>query len=84
MKRCHVFKVYAPMTLMICAVIIGVLSIMRLTGHVSIAFQALAHVWVGILIGAWWNGSEYDEARPVFGWCALMITLVEVFAFLTS
>jgi hypothetical protein len=53
-----------------------VLSALRLTGTTSIAFQAAAHLTVGLCIGI-----AVGEKRWRFAWVAIVLTVVEVVAF---
>lgn len=47
---------------MIAILISVILGAMRIAGHTSIPFQAIAHCWVGYLIGAWIVGIAIDKA----------------------
>lgn len=55
------------------------LAALRIGGFTSSAFQAVAHLWVGGLVGAWLAGD-----RPSRLWLALMLSAVEVACFLVE
>jgi hypothetical protein len=68
-----------------------VLGLTRLAGVTTEAFQAISHVFVGGLIGAWFLGlvlrSEigYNPKRAVYcGVLALALSCLEVYAFIQS
>ncbi len=52
------------------------LSAFRMMGHTSVAFQAIAHLTVGLCIGI-----AVGEKRWRFAWVAIVLTVVEVVAF---
>jgi len=75
------------------SIIIAVgLTALRIAGHKSEAFQAMAHLFVGWLIAAWWfspasyDGSgkarEYDRKSGLYLWLAIVLSVVEVACFL--
>jgi NADH:ubiquinone oxidoreductase subunit K len=72
------------------AVVCCVLAYLRLTGVMDNRFQALAHLVVGGLLGAWALGLvtqrryQVRVAPGVYGWLALAVSLVEVYAFLAG
>lgn len=49
---------------------------LRMAGMKSPAFQGLAHIWVGLLFGAW-LGAENPSRQRLPLWFALYLTLVE-------
>jgi hypothetical protein len=55
------------------------LAALRIAGHKSPAFQAVAHIFVGGLFGAWAHGGK--PARPYL-WLAVLLSLVELACFL--
>jgi hypothetical protein len=64
---------------MISLLITLALGIARALGVKSEPFQAMAHVWVGWLIGR-----AYWEPSRMAGWLAVILTVLEVIVFLTS
>ena len=68
-------------------VVCCVLAYLRLTGVMDNRFQALAHLVIGGLLGAWAFGLVVQRrynvrvAPAFYGWLALLTTLVEVYAF---
>ena len=69
------------------AVVCCVLAYLRLSGVMDNRFQALAHLVIGGLLGAWALGLVVQRryhvrvAPGVYGWLALLTSLVEVYAF---
>ena len=61
----------------IVLILIGVvLGLLRAFGHKSQAFQAIAHLYMGGLIAAWWI-----LRVPLYGWLVIILSLVEVVCF---
>ena len=62
-----------------------VLAALRVSGEKGEIFQALAHLWVGILVGVWWLAKfrcpvcEEREGR-IAGWLVVVLS-VEVLCF---
>jgi uncharacterized membrane protein len=52
------------------------LALIRLSGHKSQAYQAVAHLWVGGLCGAWWI-----ERTPMLLHAIVVLSIVEVMCF---
>lgn len=61
-------------------VISGLLGVARLMGAKSIAFQAIAHVFVGGLFGAGFVAGD-NEQRWFYLGLAIGLSVLEVFAF---
>jgi hypothetical protein len=70
-----------------------VLAAIRIGGDKSEIFQAVAHVWVGALIGVWWIGCRLgylDESTTVeiegriSGRLVIALSVVEVVCFVVS
>jgi hypothetical protein len=62
--------------LILVSVLVG---IPRVLGATHIAYQALAHLWVGGLFGA-----AFATRKPPFLSCAIGLTLLEILCFLAS
>ncbi len=66
----------------LACVLIGVSAValagIRILGDRSSAFQAVAHLFVGGLFGAWLEGGR--SARPLL-WTALLLSVVELACF---
>ncbi|QDV33875.1 hypothetical protein [Tautonia plasticadhaerens] len=72
------------------AVVCCVLAYLRLSGVMDNRFQAFAHLVVGGLLGAWALGMVVQKrhhirvAPGIYGWLALLTSLVEVYAFMAG
>jgi hypothetical protein len=64
------------------AAVAAALIIGRFLGVVDNRFQALAHVVVGGMLGAWAFGKSAGADSGYYGWAALVLTGAEVAAFL--
>jgi hypothetical protein len=62
--------------LIILSVLVG---IPRVLGTKHVAYQALAHLWVGGLFGA-----AFATRKPPYLSCAIGLTLLEILCFLAS
>lgn len=61
-----------------------VLGVIRATGHKTQFFQAMAHLYMGGLIAAWWIGRDtlpYYGWLPLYGWLVVVLSIVEVICF---
>jgi hypothetical protein len=56
------------------------LGAIRVAGHTSPAFQAAAHLFVGVLFGAWFMGRERWNAWLLY--LALALSVLELACFL--
>jgi uncharacterized membrane protein len=62
-----------------------VLAALRIAGFQHEAFQAIAHLWVGFLIGAWFVGQYYFADRfRLCGRLVLILSLIETLCFLAG
>ena len=66
-----------------------VLAALRISGEKGEIFQALAHLWVGGLVGVWWLAKfrcpvcEEREGRTA-GWLVVVLSIVELTCFIIS
>jgi MFS family permease len=58
-----------------------VLAALRVAGHKSQSFQAVAHLFVGGLLTEWWVGSLSWRYSHTF-WIAVSLSIVELACFL--
>ncbi len=54
-----------------------VLALLRITGHKSQTFQAVAHLWIGYLAGSW-----FVLHRPLDAWCVGVLSAIELVCFI--
>jgi hypothetical protein len=54
----------------------GTLALVRMTGHKSQSYQAVAHLWVGWLIGLWMFRGD-----ALAGWTIVALSVIEVACF---
>lgn len=63
------------------------IAAVRIAGHKSEAFQAIAHLWVGLQIGIWLVGL-LDPVKPnrykANGWLVLALSVIEVACFVAQ
>ena len=67
-------KHYDLATALVISFVIGGL---RVYGEKSQFFQASAHLWIGFLVGSWWNGNN-----KIAMWLAIGLTVLEVACFI--
>lgn len=61
-------------------ILISVLfAAVRIAGHKSEAFQAIAHLWVGGLCGAFALGRYW-----LYGWLVIILSIIEVACFVAG
>lgn len=66
----------------ILAVLFSVgIALMRIGGNVSQFYQAIAHVWVGVLLAIWLCHSN-PESRRLAKWLFWSLSVLEVVCFL--
>lgn len=63
---------------MIAFIFATILGLLRLYGYKSAFYQAIAHLYVGGLIGGWWA----DSSRTWWLSLAISLTILEVVCFL--
>lgn len=56
-----------------------VIALVRIAGVKHEAFQAIAHLWVGGLSGAW-----FVDRTKLYGWSVVALSVVEVACFLVG
>jgi hypothetical protein len=74
----------------LCIFISAIIAILRVAGVSHEVYQAIAHVWIGMLIGGWiclfhWPIAYDDEVDEFFVMCVvsvILLSLVEVSCFL--
>lgn len=61
-----------------------VLAVLRLQGEISQTYQAIAHLFVGFILGVWFQGCIYKK-RFQFDWVGvvvIIISMVELLCFI--
>lgn len=73
-------KLPRTLLLVLCAV---VLAGLRIAGIKHPAFQAVAHLYVGFLFGAWADSRAHGNSDRGCFWLAIALSVVELICFLT-
>ena len=69
-----------PLVILISAA----LALARILGVKHEAYQAVAHLWVGGLIGAWLLTRKTKDVDSVYLWSVIVLSVVEVACFIVQ
>lgn len=66
-------------------IVSALLAAIRIAGCIHEAFQAIAHLWVGGLCGAFMLGRYFQPSiRRLCGWLVVILSIIEVACFIAG